>query len=161
MLGKNYLGTNKALLSRLRMICSPLSLLTDSHWSSMRAYWDQSGMGYGMDIRIQLLPTNEVPQESAKTGPGISDLCSRVCVGSSVLTLWQGIFQTFVINFLFSPTQRQPHSSLQLQSSISTKEMKTRLGFYMHRTIHIIHNLPSFLSLMLFKYRLKASLNPV
>ena len=87
VLGKNYLGTNKALLSRLRMICSRLSLLTDSHWSSMRAYWDQSGMGYGMDIRIQLLPTNEVPQESAKTGPGISDLCSRVCVGSSVLTL--------------------------------------------------------------------------
>ena len=36
-----------------------------------------------------------------------------------------------------------PHSSLQLQSSISTKEMKTRLGFYMHRAIQ---NLPASLS---------------
>lgn len=79
---------NMTLLSRLRMICSRLSLLTDSHWSSMRAYWDQSGMGYGMDIRIQLLPSNEVPQESAKTGPGISDL-GPGCVHVSVLApLW-------------------------------------------------------------------------
>ena len=35
------------------------------------------------------------------------------------------------------------HSSLHLQSSISTKEMKTRLKFYMHRAIH---HLPASLS---------------
>ena len=35
------------------------------------------------------------------------------------------------------------HSSLHLQSSISTKEMKTRLEFYMHRAIH---HLPASLS---------------
>ena len=119
---------NMTLLSRLRMICSRLSLLTDSHWSSMRAYWDQSGMGYGMDIRIQLLPSNEVPQESAKTGPGISDLgpgCVHVSVLApllsrlSALTLWQGIFQTFVINFLFSPTPlHTPVSSCSHQSQL-------------------------------------------
>ena len=79
-------------------------------------------MGDGMDIRIQLLPTNEVPQESAKTRPGISDLVftclcwllSRL----SALTLWQGIFQTFVINFLFSPTLPTPVSSCNHQSQL-------------------------------------------
>ena len=135
------------LLSRLRMICSPLSLLTDSHWSSMRAYWDQSGMGYGMDIRIQLLPANEVPQESAKTGPGISDLCSRVCVGSSPGSRrWHSDREYFkhLSSTSYSPPHHTTaHSSLHLQSSISTKEMKTRLEFYMHRAIH---HLPASLS---------------
>ena len=148
------------LLSRLRTICSRLSLLTDSHWSSMRAYWDQSGMGYGMDIRIQLLPSNEVPQESAKTRPGISDLGAG-CVHVSVLAPLPAVGADTLTGNISNICHQLPilphttaHSSLQLQSSISTKEMKTRLEFYMHRAIH---HLPASLSCWFKKVERKIS----
>ena len=101
-----------------------------------------------MDIRIQLLPTNEVPQESAKTRPGISDLGAG-CVHVSVLAPLPAVGADTLTGNISNICHQLPilphtaHSSLQLQSSISTKEMKTRLGFYMHRTIH---NLPASLS---------------
>ena len=75
-----------------------------------------------MDIRIQLLPTNEVPQESAKTRPGISDLGVHVsvlaplpAVGADTLT---GNISNICHQLPILP--HTAHSSLQLQSSIST-----------------------------------------
>ena len=99
-------------------------------------------MGYvihGMDIRIQLLPANEVPQGSAKTGPGyqISDGCVHVSVLAPLPAMAGADTLTGNISGICHQLPPLPHTpQLHLQSSISTKEMKTGLGFYMHRAIH-------------------------
>ena len=85
-------------------------------------------------------------------------LCSRVCVGSSPLPALGADTLTGNISNICHQLPILPHttahSSLQLQSSISTKEMKTRLEFYMHRAIH---HLPASLSCWFKKVERKIS----
>lgn len=70
-----------------------------------------------MDIRIQLLPTNEVPQESAKTRPGISDLGVHVSVLAPLPAVGADTDREY-FKHLSSTSYSPPRSPLQSPAAI-------------------------------------------